>query len=240
MEDKYYEYIKELHARDYSIYDEVEKEDAALRELHGRSYMIMSEEDTTEILTEYYEEFDRLAHSVSFVTLSWFNKTQDLFENKSHAPKEVDNGLLKKDRAESRRAKKREKKNSMLGEIVAILEMYAEEKSKSRVFHINKSNGVLHATANYCPLSNTFVLLKGSYLALDVSASYRYSSGEILRRQFIKNYCVESLFGYYLKKDVVCKSPAQAASYVLGQFANGLEEWVDDKGRTFAKIYNIT
>lgn len=238
MEDKYDVYIKELHARDYSIYDDVEEEDAALKELHQQSYMILSEGDTVELLAEYYEEFDRLAHSVSFVTLSWFNRTQDLFENKKHVTKEISVKSLKKDKAELRIKEKEEKKKSMLGEIVAMLEVYAEDKCKSHVFHININDCVRHAIANYDPLSKSFILLKGSFLAREVSASYRYSSSEIMRRNLIKNYCMEGFFGYYLKKDIVCKSPDQAASYVLGYFANGLEEWADDKGRTFAKIYN--
>lgn len=54
--------LNELHERAYSIYDSKDDEEAALKELHRRAYMILDEEETINLLIEYYDEFDRLSH----------------------------------------------------------------------------------------------------------------------------------------------------------------------------------
>ena len=46
MRRVYIKDIKELHERNYSIYDDAKTEQSALQELHDRSYYIFDEEDT--------------------------------------------------------------------------------------------------------------------------------------------------------------------------------------------------
>lgn len=79
--------LSELHERDYSIYASKDIEEAALKELHNRSYMILDEEETLNLLMEYYDEYDRLSRKISFVSLQRAVKTQKLFKCKTSKQK---------------------------------------------------------------------------------------------------------------------------------------------------------
>jgi hypothetical protein len=234
--------IKELHERNYSIYDDAKTEQSALQELHNRSYYIFDEEETTELLVEYYEEFDRLAHEVSFYSLRWLNKTQDLFlevpkvTGKRVEPQKNEESVsVQEDIAENNR-------KALIGEIISMVEHHIEIMDTDHVFYIYENDTPFrqcNAIGRYDPLAKCFVLLQGSLLSLDVDSSFRYSAGEMQRRIFIQKNCMRNGDGYYLKKDTICSTPDQAASYVLGKVANGKDVWMDDAGNTLAEVYHI-
>lgn len=242
MKRVYAKDINELHERNYSIYDDVKTEQSALQELHDRSYYIFDEEEMTELLVEYYEEFDRLAHEVSFYTLQKLNKTQDLFGEVPKVPK--NRAELQKDNQSlcTKMAIAENKRKALVGEIVSMVACHIEKMNTSHIFYINVERVPFHqcnAIGRYNPLEKCFVLLQGSLLSLDVDSSFRYSEGEMQRRLFIQKNCIRKDDGFYLKKDAIFSSPSQAASYVLGRVANGKDEWIDDVGNTLGEIYHI-
>ena len=80
MIHEYDKYIEELHKRKYSIYENSNAEKIALKELHDRSYLIFDEEESFNLLADYYDEFDRLKNTVSFVSLQEALKQEKLFQ----------------------------------------------------------------------------------------------------------------------------------------------------------------
>lgn len=241
MERGYAKDIKELHERNYSIYDDVKTEQSALRELHNRSYYIFDEEKTTELLIEYYEEFDRLAHEVSFYSLRWMNQTQDLFlEVPKIEKKQVEQNIITFE--SSMNTSSGNKRKALIGEIVSMVAHYIETKNTIHIFYINENDSLFckcDAMGTYDPFAKCFVLLKGSILSLDVDSSYRYSAEEIQRRIFIQKNCIRKGDCFYLKKDAICSTPSQAASYVLGRVVDGKEEWMDNAGNTLSEVYHM-
>lgn len=232
--------IKELHERNYSIYDDAKTEQSALQELHDRSYYIFDEEETKELLVEYYEEFGRLAHEVSFYTLHKLNKTQDLFREVSIVADKRAESQKSKQSAPVKKVTAENKRDALVGEIVSMVAHYIEIMNTSHIFYINEDRTPFHlcnAIGRYDPLAKCFVLLKGSLLSLDVDSSFRYSAGEMQRRIFIQKNCIKKGDGFYLKKDTICSTPSQAATYVLGRFVKGKDEWIDEAGNTFGKVY---
>ena len=94
-----------------------------------------------------------------------------------------------------------------------------------------------NARGEYDKVNNKFVILAGSELAHEVTASYKYSASDIKRKKFIQQYCglTRSANGYIssdfkLEKDGVCNSPEEAACFVLGEFVNGCEVWISKDG----------
>ena len=80
--------------------------------------------------------------------------------------------------------------------------------------------------------------MSGSIWSLEVTKSYQFTASEFMRRNTIKKSC-KLMFGAFKQfKDVLCDSPSQAASYVLGRNANGWEEWIDKDGRTMKEVFN--
>lgn len=71
-------------------------EEAALEELHRRSYMILDEEETINLLMEYYDEYDRLSPTISFVSLQRAVNTQMLFKHKASKQKLLSDSKKKK------------------------------------------------------------------------------------------------------------------------------------------------
>lgn len=228
--------LKELHNRAYSIYESKEDEEAALRELHRREYMILNEDETLSLLIEYEEEFARLSHKVSFISLQQSLKTQDLFKTDMPKPQ------LSKRLANE--------------EISNILSLLIEYKEKTEVpqqtsvseidnpsehyFYITEFDlelGRCDVVGTYEPLTGTFNIREGSIFPLEVSSYNRYSAADIQRRMFLKKYCSKKADGYYLRKDYVCKSPDQAAMYVWGGEVDGWAEWIDNNGRSLKEIY---
>lgn len=109
------------------------------------------------------------------------------------------------------------------------------------LFHIIKTDDpkrYCRAYGTYDGIGNQFLILKDSILSLDVSSSYRFSATEYQRQKFIKLNCVKKSNGFVMKRDAVCKSPDVAASFVLGESANGWLEWRDDLNRKLKEIYN--
>lgn len=241
MRRVYIKDIKELHERDYSIYDDAKTEHSALQELHNRTYNIFAEEETTELLLEYYEEFDRLAHEVSFYTLQKMNKTQDLFLEVPKVTKKRLEPQKSKQSATIKKAITENKRKTLIGEIVSMVAHHIEKMSSSHIFYINENRNPIcrcNAIGRYDPLAKCFVLLQGSLLSLEVDSSYRYSAGEMQRRIFVQKNCIKKCDGYHLKKDTICSTPSQAASFVLGKIASGKDVWIDDAGKTLGEVYH--
>lgn len=113
-----------------------------------------------------------------------------------------------------------------------------------RIFKIRAktiSGRELEASGHYDNVTNKFVLMSKSTWSQEVTKSYQYTASEMLRRNMAKTSC-KLMFGTYIQfKDVLCESPDQAASFVLGRNANGLEEWKDEKGKSLKDyLYSST
>lgn len=79
-------------------------------------------------------------------------------------------------------------------------------------------------------MNDKFVILSGSELAQEVTSSYRFTASDIQRNKFIQLNCGHSKMVFKLKRDAICNSPDEAASFVLGEKANGLLEWKSKDG----------
>lgn len=229
---------KELHERNYSIYDSKEEEIAALKELHNRSYMILNEEDTINLLVEYEEEYDRLSRGLSFFSLQHALKNQDLFKE----------AVVKPGPKKARQSVKTE-----LANVIASLILYKAKHKKTvqlsisddtftgeRFFFIidkDEKFGKCEVVGTYEPLTGEFILKKGSIFPFDVSSYFRYSVTDIQRRAFLARNCVKFSKGYRLRNDYVCKSPDHAAKIVRGGEVDGWSEWTDSNGRSLKEIY---
>ena len=109
------------------------------------------------------------------------------------------------------------------------------------MFYIKKNskhNRECDAKGYYDRVTKKFIIMSGSTWSLEVTKSYQYTASEIMRRNIIKKSC-KLMFGVFKQfKDVLCDSPGQAATYVLGRNANGWEEWIDKDGRTMKEVFN--
>lgn len=117
------------------------------------------------------------------------------------------------------------------------------EEGGRHLFYIKKDNEPKRrcdAKGYYDSVTNKFIIMSGSTWSMDVTNSYQDSVSELMRRNIIKRDCKLIFGAYKLFKDVLCDSPSQAASYVIGRNANGWEEWTDKKGRTLKKVFNFT
>lgn len=93
------------------------------------------------------------------------------------------------------------------------------------------------AKGRYDKVTKTFVILSGSTWSFEVTKSYIYTASELIRRNEIKKSCKKTSNEIKQFRDVICDSPSQAASFVLGRVANGWEEWVNKDGHTLKSIY---
>ncbi|MBO4849802.1 MAG: DUF4357 domain-containing protein [Prevotella sp.] len=110
--------------------------------------------------------------------------------------------------------------------------------SKEKHIVYIREDGVCDAKGYYDKVTKKFILMAGSIWSLEVTKSYQYSASEIMRRYTIIKNCKHIIDAFKQFKDVICESPSQAASYVLGRSANGWEEWIDKDGRTLKEIFN--
>lgn len=115
------------------------------------------------------------------------------------------------------------------------------ESGPSQMFYIKKnsvSKRQCDAKGYYDKVTKKFVLLSGSIWSLEVTKTFQYSATDIIRRNTIKKNCKLINDAYKQFKDVLCDSPSQAASFVIGRNANGWEEWTDKYGRTMKDVFN--
>ena len=150
---------KELHGRNYSIFDNVEEQEDALNELHERSYMILDEEDYEILLEEYYSEFDRLAHRLSFVTSSPNGNTNTLFNSEKKQIKRQKTSVQKDSSTE-----KSSDTPSKVEEKELVATKSSNRKQNSTHFFFLKKNdestGITNAIGLYDPISGSMVLKK--------------------------------------------------------------------------------
>lgn len=231
--------LKELHERNYSIYDSKDEEIAALKELHQRSYMILNEEDSINLLIEYEEEFDRLSRGVSFVSLRHSLKTQDLFNEVVVKP-------TPKPKPKTQTSK------TDLANILASLLSHKSEPEKpaqpsmpdetfteEKCFFIldnDEEFGRCEVSGTYDPVSGMFILKKGSIFPFEVPSCFRYTVTDIQRRAFLARNCVKFSKGYRLRKDFACSSPNHAAKLVRGGEVDGWTEWKDIDGNCLKDV----
>ena len=93
-----------------------------------------------------------------------------------------------------------------------------------------QGNRSCNAKGTYDKVNDKFVILSGSELAQEVTSSYRFTASDIQRNKFIQLNCGHSKMVFKLKRDAICNSPDEAASFVLGEKANGLLEWKSKDG----------
>lgn len=115
------------------------------------------------------------------------------------------------------------------------------EDGPAHMFYIKRNsepNRECDAKGYYDRVTKKFIIMSGSIWSLEVTKSYQFTASEFMRRNTIKKSC-KLMFGAFKQfKDVLCDSPSQAASYVLGRNANGWEEWIDKDGRTMKEVFN--
>lgn len=231
------DYIKELHERDYSIYDSTREMNAALKELKMRSYMILDEDDNELLFEEYSSEFVRLAHRLSFVTNSPNGSYNALFDSerkqiekkKSPVQKEI---WTDKDVTPTSIKKQEEQ---------VTTQQNNDKQSASRLFYLKGNDdgvGTTEAEGLYDPVSGNFVLKKGSILPLNIPPLHRYTATDIQRRMFVRKNCNTTNNGYVLRKDYLCRTPEDSIILVLGYKDDWLKLWKDKKGFTVGQIYN--
>lgn len=240
--------IKELHDRQYSIYNSKREQEEALQELHEQNYMIFDEFETEFLKEELREEFDMVAHEMSFVTLLEQAKKYPTFLPKKKS---------KKTRKSSSHEllTEQELKNKALGDVIAALltiangepivreEVFAAHNDPyTLTFYIIKKgqpNRTCNAHGFYDYNKKRFVIAAGSMLSLDVTPSYAASKSNLQRRNFLNKYCEKRINGYYVKVDAPCVSPSAAACYATGRSANGWVEWKDSTGKTLKETFKI-
>ncbi len=114
------------------------------------------------------------------------------------------------------------------------------EDGPGHLFYIKKDaepSRVCDAKGYYDRVTKKFILLSGSTWSKDVTKSYQYSASEIMRRNVIQKNCKLVLGSYKQFRDVLCDSPSQAASYVIGRSANGWDEWIDKDGHSLKDVF---
>jgi len=94
----------------------------------------------------------------------------------------------------------------------------------------NLGNRSCNAKGTYDKVNDKFILLSGSELAHEVTSSYRFTASDIKRKKFIQLNCGNSKWDFILKRDAICDSPDEAASFVLGEKTNGWIEWKSKDG----------
>ena len=119
----------------------------------------------------------------------------------------------------------------------------SQNDSSQRFYYItreNKGKRSCAAKGIYDKVNGKFVIKEGSELSLEVTSSYRYTASDIRRNKFIQLNCKVSRFNIKLKRDAICNSPDEAASFVLGEKANGWVEWKSYDGISLESfIYKV-
>ena len=240
MINKYDNYLQELHDRDYTIYNDNEAVKLALQELHDNSYLIFDKEETLKLKIEYEDEFNRLSHKVSFVSLQTMDNKTCIFESKPNIIVKEKEAEVKEKEAEIEEKIEEEKKTEKTVKKYPFHKTLAEYDYNTHLFFIRKEpdvDNICDATGHYDPVSKSFILHKDSILSIDVTSELRYSAQDVQRRFFIKKNCIKKTNGYNLLHDTASNTPDQAALYVLGCKVNGLKEWIDSYGKTLDEVF---
>lgn len=109
------------------------------------------------------------------------------------------------------------------------------------LFYINKqdeSGSECKASGYFDVTMGSFILKEGSKWSNDVTKDYRYTASETKRRIHIQKDCIFMIGCIIQTKDIICDSPSTAASFVLGRFADGWEEWMDKNGNSLKEVYH--
>lgn len=154
----------------------------------------------------------------------------DVFSTRTHK---------KEDKPKKEQSSKKKQETPKKVELSPKLE---EPKNKKRVaplgrppqyYYIIRENigkRSCNAKGTYDKVNNKFVIYSGSELAYEVTSSYRFTASDIKRKKFIQLNCANSKLEYKLKRDAICNTPDEAASFVLGENANGWVEWKSKDG----------
>ena len=108
------------------------------------------------------------------------------------------------------------------------------------LFYIERDGGVgrnCYAIGCFDEKTSTFVLKKGSKWVSEVTRGYLFTASELQRRIYIKKNCKVIADSIIQSRDIICKSPGVAASFVLGRIANGWKEWIDKEGCCLKAVY---
>lgn len=240
--------IKELHDRQYSLYNSKREQEEALQELHEQNYMIFDEFETEFLKEEFREEFGKVAHEMSFVSMLEQAKKFSTFIPKKQPKKPIKSASLDI-------WSEQEQKKKALSEVISALLTIANGEPKVReevlavhkdpyalTFYIIKKgqpNRNCNAHGFYDYKKKKFIIAAGSMLSLDVAPSYASSTSNLQRWNFLNKYCEKRINGYYVKVDAPCDSPSAAACFATGRSANGWVEWKDSTGKTLKDTFKI-
>lgn len=102
----------------------------------------------------------------------------------------------------------------------------------------NMGNRSCSAKGMYDKVNDKFIIMEGSVLSAEVTSSYRFTASDIKRKKFIQLNCGNSRYDFKLKRNAICNSPNEAASFVLGENANGWVEWKSKEGNSLECYLN--
>lgn len=108
------------------------------------------------------------------------------------------------------------------------------------LFYIKKDGEVgrkCNAIGYFDEKTSTFVLKKGSKWVSEVTRGYLFTASELQRRIYIEKNCKVIADSIIQSRDIICKSPSAAASFVLGRMANGWKEWIDKEECCLKAVY---
>lgn len=102
----------------------------------------------------------------------------------------------------------------------------------------NMGNRSCYARGKYDKVNKKFIILSGSRLSSEVTPTYRYTASDIKRSKFIKLNCGIPKDKFLLTRDAICNTPDEAASFVLGEKADGWTEWKSKDEVSLGNYYN--
>ena len=105
-----------------------------------------------------------------------------------------------------------------------------------RCYLVDLLTGKYKANGLYSVQEKTIKVLAGAVFSTDVSSSFRYSAADYQRRSFIKHHCSTRNSKYTLKEDCLFNTPDTAATFIMGQIANGYAAWKTENGKTLGEL----
>jgi len=98
--------------------------------------------------------------------------------------------------------------------------------------YLNQKNKVIDATAEYDPVTKTFIVLKGSIVSENITNSKTFHGAKSIEKARGNGVVMDRT----ITRDIIFKSASTAANFVTGVSMNGLTAWKEEKGKTLKAI----
>lgn len=246
MKNDINKFIKELHERGYSLYDNKEEERKSLEELHERSYSILDEEGTYNLKVLYQEEFDKWSRIISFASQS--HKVGNIIRPKAKSKKEPTVSI------EELSENEQEKLKYIFNEGLNVKSNPDSIKTMPdsgcstleeplNVFYLKRTEVQGHfcnATGHIDIDDKKFILHKGSYISRETSDNLAETTIGKVRNNLIINYCTLMPKCYRLNEDLMFYITGKsAAEVVLGFICNEDSTWKNSQGMTINTVLSL-